>query len=77
MSDDEADFDDDIAAPEPISVDIDLLESSAARKQAEREELNQQIEAFLASGGRINYVEANLLADPPKKPTSNYGSQPI
>ena len=49
----------------------------AASKHAEREELNRQIEAFLAAGGTIDYVEPNILADPPKRPTSNYGSQPI
>lgn len=52
-------------------------ESNANSKEEERQELDAQIEAFLASGGKIDYVEPNVLADPPKKPTSNYGSQPI
>jgi hypothetical protein len=57
--------------------DMDALESSVALKRAQREQLNAQIESFLDSGGRISQIAANVLADPPQKPTSNYGSQPI
>ena len=60
-----------------ISESMDTVESATALKGAEREQLNAQIESFLDSGGRISLIEANVLADPPKKPTSNYGSQPI
>ena len=60
-----------------MAVDMDAVESAAAHKKAEREALNAEIEAFLNSGGRINLIEPNVLADPPQKPTSNYGSQPI
>jgi len=46
-----------------------------------RDELSNQIEAFLSSGGRISEVPPevppNVMADPPRKPTSNYGSRPI
>ena len=42
-----------------------------------RDELSSQIEAFLTGGGAINQIEPNVVADPPKKPTSNYGSRPI
>lgn len=42
-----------------------------------RDELSSQIEAFLSDGGTINQIEPNVCADPPKKPTSNYGSRPI
>ena len=62
---------------ENIVVDLEGLEPSSLTKQVERDEISEQIEAFLASGGKIDYVEPNVLADPPKKPTSNYGSQPI
>lgn len=65
-----------VGGKDPIMVDLDPLEISE-QKQTERDELSKQVEAFLASGGQINYVEPNVLADPPKKPTSNYGSQPI
>jgi hypothetical protein len=59
------------------AADMDTVESTAALKQAQREQLNTQIESFLDSGGRISQIAANVLADPPQKPTSNYGSQPI
>ena len=42
-----------------------------------RTELTDQIEAFLAKGGAINHIDPNVMADPPRKPQSNYGSRPI
>ena len=42
-----------------------------------RTELSDQIEAFLASGGTISEIDPNVMADPPRKPQSNYGSRPI
>lgn len=42
-----------------------------------RDELSAQIEAFIASGGAISPIAPNVMADPPKKPTNNYGSRPI
>jgi hypothetical protein len=60
-----------------ITVDTDTVVSSAALKQAQRRQLNAQIGCFLDSGGRISQIAANVLADPPQKPTSNYGNQPI
>jgi len=60
-----------------IHVDIEAFESDAKRKKTEQDELSLQIEAFLGSGGSINLIEPNVLGDPPKKPVSNYGSQPI
>ena len=42
-----------------------------------RSELSDQIEQFLAQGGRINQIDPNVMADPPRKPQSNYGSRPI
>lgn len=42
-----------------------------------RTELTDQIEKFLAGGGLINQIDPNVMADPPRKPTSNYGSRPI
>lgn len=60
-----------------ITASMDAVESATARKQTERDALNAQIEAFLDSGGRISLIGQNVMADPPQKPTSNYGSQPI
>jgi len=53
------------------------LNSSLSQKQKEREDLRAQMEAFLSSGGNISHIERDVLADPPKKPQSNYGGQPI
>lgn len=54
-------------------------ESSQGMLQKERERLKIQadIEAFLAKGGTIHSVENSVVADPPRKPQSSYGSQPI
>lgn len=51
--------------------------SSLAQKEQERRRIQAEIEAFLAAGGKINTVSSNVVADPPKKPQSSYGSQPI
>lgn len=50
---------------------------SIASRQKVRDELEAQIAEFLARGGKINEVPANVTADPPKKPTSDYGGRPI
>jgi len=50
---------------------------SLEAKQREREELARAMEEFLARGGRVQEVEPNVVADPPKKPDSKYGSRPI
>jgi hypothetical protein len=42
-----------------------------------REQLQSEVEAFLARGGKIQVVDANITADPPQKPTNNYCSRPI
>ncbi len=77
MSDNQTHFNH-VASGVDITASIDeALKSSAAQKEAERDELSRQIDAFLTSGGQINIIEPNVLADPPQKPTSNYGSQPI
>lgn len=53
------------------------LSLSLSKKERERQALQAQMEAFLSHGGTISHVEPNVLADPPKKPQSNYGGQPI
>lgn len=42
-----------------------------------RSQLGSDIERFLAQGGAINKIAADVTADPPKKPESNYGSRAI
>ena len=84
MSDD---YDDDDVADDAASADDVELSSFAADAGAEgadltarnriRAQLDADVEAFLARGGKIQSVEANVMADPPKRPESNYGGQPI
>jgi hypothetical protein len=60
------------------SDDADILDDfSIASRQKIRDELDAQIAEFLARGGQINEVDPNVTADPPKKPTSDYGGRPI
>lgn len=58
------------------AVVVDELPSLEA-KQKERDALARAMEEFLARGGRVQEVEPNVVADPPKKPDSKYGSRPI
>jgi len=50
---------------------------TVAGRQKVREKLAKDVEAFLAKGGRIQEIDANTTADPPVRPTSEYGSRPI
>ena len=60
------------------AVDKEALEEfSIASRQKIRSELESQMAEFLARGGKINQVDANVTADPPKKPTPDYGGRPI
>lgn len=84
MSDD---YDDDVIDNDDADVSDDssssisaLAESdgaSAIERARARMQLESDIEAFLASGGKIQSIDNNVMADPPKKPQSNYGGQPI
>ncbi|MFI8746150.1 transcriptional regulator SutA [Pseudomonas sp. NPDC077186] len=58
------------------AVEVDELPSIEA-KQKERDALAKAMEDFLARGGKVQEVEPNVVADPPKKPDSKYGSRPI
>lgn len=71
-----SDYDDD-SGPAVAAVDDHLVDYSVKSREATRAALNAQIEEFLSRGGRINQVDNNVTADPPRKPTSNYGSRPI
>ena len=42
-----------------------------------RASMEAQIEEFLKNGGEIEEVPSNITADPPKKPSSEYGNRPI
>ena len=58
------------------AVSVDELPSVEA-KNKERDALSRAMEEFLAKGGKVQEVEANVVADPPKKPDNKYGSRPI
>ncbi|WAH58597.1 hypothetical protein LZ023_03135 [Pseudomonas silvicola] len=58
------------------AVSVDELPSIEA-KNKERDALARAMEEFLARGGKVQEVEANVVADPPKKPDNKYGSRPI
>jgi len=60
-----------------IDGDFSDSQSTLLSKEIERKRLQAEVEAFLASGGAIQEIEPNVVADPPKKPESNYGGQPI
>ena len=58
------------------AVSVDDLPSVEA-KNKERDALARAMEEFLSKGGKVQEVEANVVADPPKKPDNKYGSRPI
>ncbi|MDH4584115.1 hypothetical protein E8F20_19830 [Pseudomonas sp. BN415] len=79
---DDGESDDDGEAPAPsgkkakAAVEVEEMPSIEA-KQKERDALARAMEEFLARGGKVQEVEPNVVADPPKKPDSKYGSRPI
>ena len=58
------------------AVELEELPSLEA-KQKEREALARAMEEFLSRGGKVQEVDDNVVADPPRKPDSKYGSRPI
>ena len=50
---------------------------SVEAKQKDRDALARAMEEFLNRGGKVQEIEPNVVADPPKKPDSKYGSRPI
>lgn len=42
-------------------------------REAERNSLRADIDAFLKNGGKVTSVAPNLRADIPRKPQNNYG----
>ena len=73
-----------IGADQTLALDQELLHKPADREEAARQ-LDQlrgrshQLHAgvALARGGKISEVAPNVTADPPKKPTPDYGGRPI
>lgn len=56
---------------------VDEDEANMAVRNALRRQIESDVEAFLARGGKISEIPPNVVADPPRKPESNYGGQPI
>ena len=80
--DDDGDGDDDeVAAPAASKKTKKEAEPeelpSIEAKQKERDALARAMEEFLARGGQVQQIDSNVVADPPKKPDSKYGSRPI
>jgi hypothetical protein len=72
---DVVDSDDGLATASKATEVID--DFSIAARQRLRDELEDQVAAFLARGGQIHEIPPNATADPPKKPTPDYGGRPI
>jgi hypothetical protein len=90
MSDEPEELDDEEVEGEPIeegadeetvrTVSADILEEDDANmavRNAMRKQIESDVEAFLARGGTISVIPPNVVSDPPRKPESNYGGQPI
>lgn len=76
--DSDDDGDEPAAKKRKKAVTDDPLEGlSIEAKAREREMLARQMEEFMARGGKIHEVDANVVGDPPKRPDSKYGSRPI
>lgn len=76
FEDDDVEVADDEVTDEAASLE-DVDSASLTAKETERLRIQAEIEAYLARGGKINEIPPNVVADPPKKPESNYGGQPI
>ena len=65
------------AKSEAAAIAQEAEERTVASRQALREEMDRQVAEFLARGGKIQEIDPNVTADPPRKPESDYGSRPI
>ncbi len=74
---DDMSMDDDGGNDAPVKASSDDEFSSEAARRRMREAMAAEVEAFLSRGGSIQQIEANVMADPPRKPQTSYGSRPI
>lgn len=77
MADDGSDDESGEGKAEAVVSPEDLALTSTAAHRQLRDSLASDVEAFLARGGKIQQIDDNVMADPPKKPQSSYGSRPI
>jgi len=66
-----------VDAETAASKDESAEHRSLSSRDRIREQLDDDIAAFLAQGGAIQAVDPHVTGDPPQKPVSNYGSRPI
>lgn len=65
-------------APAPRPADLEDAETlTVSSKEALRRQLEEEMERFLARGGKIQEIPPDVTTDPPQRPVSNYGSKPI
>lgn len=60
-----------------VGKDEDSEDHTVGSRKQIREQLQSEIDAFLARGGTIEKVDSRVSADPPQKPANNYCSRPI
>lgn len=75
--DDQDDAEEVEVVEERVFKDERLEDHTVDSRRKLREQLQSEVEEFLARGGKIQQVEANITADPPQKPANNYCSRPI
>jgi hypothetical protein len=80
----EDEVDEDVEEVEPgskskakVKVVVEEELPSIEAKQKDRDALARAMEEFLARGGKVQEIDNNVVADPPKKPENKYGSRPI
>lgn len=71
----ETEFQDDDFSAHESSANQEAV--SALSREQLRKVMQSDVEAFLARGGKIQQIDNNVMADPPRKPQSSYGSRPI
>ena len=70
------DSDDAESSVEKDAVEDLVVSTSSAARDEMRQSMEDDVAAFLARGGQITQVDDNVMADPPRKPQTNYGSRP-
>ncbi len=72
-------LDDDVMDEEKeVSKDVSNTSQLTEKQRKEiRDSLERDIAAFLNGGGQVQKIDDNVRADPPRKPTINYGTAPI
>ena len=78
-----ADFESDSVETGPVDLDfmggredVAMTRSVASRERIRRQ-MEEDMQSFLSKGGAIQRIAPNVLADPPRKPSTAYGSRPI